>query len=102
MEEDKDAKLICQEIIPFDAVPRELWIRFSDLELYQKSEEELLTLLEGFDGNDSVVIYCENDKAIKRLPRSRNVNANQDLISRLNEIFTEKNIGIVEKSLDSR
>ncbi|NLJ97616.1 MAG: DNA polymerase III subunit alpha [Clostridiales bacterium] len=102
MEEDKDAKLICQEIIPFDAVPRELWIRFSDLEAYQKSEEELLALLEGFDGNDSVVIYCEKDKAMKRLPKSRNVKTNHDLISRLKEMYTEKNIGIVEKSLDSR
>lgn len=100
MEEDRDAKLICQRIIPFEAVPREVWIRFSDLDEYQKSEVELLTLLEGFDGNDTVVIYCEKEKAIKRLPKSRNVKVNKVLISRLKEIFTDKNIGIVEKSLD--
>ena len=100
MEEDRDAKLICQKIIPFNAVPREVWIRFSDLDEYQKSEEELYTLLEGFDGNDIVVIYCEKEKVIKRLPKSRNVKVDKVLISRLNEIFTDKNVGIVEKSLD--
>ena len=100
MEEDRDAKLICQKIIPFDAVPREVWIRFSDLDEYQKLEEELYTLLEGFDGNDIVVIYCEKEKVIKRLPKSRNVKVDKVLISRLNEIFTDKNVGIVEKSLD--
>lgn len=100
MEEDKDAKLICQEIIPFDAIPREVWIRFRDLEGYQRSEKELFPLLEGFDGNDAVVIYCENEKVMKRLPKSRNVKANQELLSRLREIYTEKNVRIVEKSLD--
>ena len=100
MEEDRDAKLICQKIIPFNAVPREVWIRFSDLDEYQKLEEELYTLLEGFDGNDIVVIYCEKEKVIKRLPKSRNVKVDKVLISRLNEIFTDKNVGIVEKSLD--
>jgi len=100
MEEDKDAKLICQDIILFDAVPRELWIRFNDLSEYRKSEEQLYTILEEFDGNDAVVIYCEKEKAIKRLPKSRNVKVNQVLISRLNEIYTDKNVGIVEKSLD--
>jgi len=77
-----------------------LWIRFNDLSEYRKSEEQLYTILEEFDGNDAVVIYCEKEKAIKRLPKSRNVKVNQVLISRLNEIYTDKNVGIVEKSLD--
>ena len=47
-----------------------------------------------------LMIYCEKEKAIKRLPKSRNVKVNQVLISRLNEIYTDKNIGIVEKSID--
>ncbi|HPU64153.1 MAG TPA: OB-fold nucleic acid binding domain-containing protein, partial [Mobilitalea sp.] len=79
-EEDKDAKLICQEIIPFDAVPREIWIRFSDVSEYLKAEKELFKLLKSYDGNDSVVIYCEKEKAMKRLPKSMNVKADSELI----------------------
>lgn len=100
-EEDKDAKLICQEIIPFDAVPREIWIRFADLSEYLKAEKELFKILEEYDGNDTVVIYCEKEKAMKRLPKSMNVKADSDLISRLNQIYSEKNIRLVEKCLDS-
>jgi len=100
-EEDKDAKLICQEIIPFDAVPREIWIRFADLYEYLKAEKELFKILEEYDGNDTVVIYCEKEKAMKRLPKSMNVKADSDLISRLNQIYSEKNIRLVEKCLDS-
>lgn len=100
-EEDKDAKLICQEIIPFDAVPREIWIRFADLSEYLKAEKELFKILEEYDGNDTVVIYCEKEKAMKRLPKSMNVKADSDLISKLNQIYSEKNIRLVEKCLDS-
>lgn len=101
MEEDKDAKLICQNIVSFDAVPREIWIRFSDMTAYQETEGELFEVLDEFDGNDSVVIYCEKEKAMKRLPKSRNVKVSQNLISRLKKVYSDNNIVIVEKSLDS-
>ncbi len=101
VEEDKDAKLICQDIIEFDAVPRELWVRFKELAEYQKTEEELYTLLDKYDGNDAVVIYCEKEKAMKRLPKSRNVKANQELITALRQVYSENNVLIVEKSLDT-
>lgn len=99
MEEDKDAKLICQEIIQFDAVPRELWLRFSDLSQYQKTEKELHNLMDGYDGKDTVVIYCEKEKAMKRLPKSRNVDANEELVGKLRQLYSENNVIIVEKSL---
>lgn len=100
-EEDKDAKLICQEIIPFDEVPREIWIRFATLSDYVGFEEELFKLLNEYDGNDSVVIYCEKEKVMKRLPKSRSVKADKELIAKLQQIFSEKNIRLVEKHLDS-
>ncbi|TAH73831.1 MAG: DNA polymerase III subunit alpha [Anaerolineaceae bacterium] len=101
IEEDKDAKLICQEIIPFDALPKELWVRFGELTQFHKAEQELYDLLEGYDGNDSVIIYCEKEKVMKRLPKSRDVNACKELISKLRQIYSEDNIVIVEKCLDS-
>lgn len=101
VEEDKDAKLICQEIIPFDAVPREIWIRFPDFSGYLTFEKELYKLLEEYEGNDSVVVYCEKEKAMKRFPKNMNVKANSELIAKLQQIFSEKNIRVVEKCLDS-
>ena len=99
IEEDKDAKLICQEIIPFDEVPKELWIRFEELAGFQNAEQDLYKLLEGYDGNNTVIIYCKKEKIMKRLPKSRDVNAGKELISKLREIYSEDNIVIVEKCL---
>ena len=102
VEEDKPAKLICQDIIPFDSVPREVWIKYKNLEAFQKDEYTLFGLLDEYDGNDMVVIYCEEEKCMKRLPKSRSVKANNDLIQRLITNYSEENVRITEKSIEKR
>ena len=95
LEEDKDGKLICERITAFDEIPRKLWIKFKNKEDYQQEEEELLSLLADSDGNDSVVIYIEALKAMKRLPPNRNVCADEELAQKLGERYGKDNIKIV-------
>jgi DNA polymerase-3 subunit alpha len=101
-EEEKAAKLICQEIIPFDSIPQEVWIKYPNLEGFQKEEQSLYHLLDQYDGNDSVVIFCEAEKCIKKLPKSRNVKADHDLIGQLIARYKEENVRITEKSIEKR
>jgi DNA polymerase-3 subunit alpha len=100
VEEEKAAKLICQEIIPFDSIKQEVWIKFKNLESFCKEEAALYALLDEFDGNDMVVIYCEEEKCMKKLPRSKGVNANKDLMGRLLTKYSHENIRITEKSIE--
>ena len=95
LEEDKDGKLICERITPFDEVPRKLWIKFPDKESYEAGEQELLALLADSDGNDSVVIYIESIRAMKKLPPNRNVCADQELAQRLSGRYGQDSIKIV-------
>ncbi len=100
VEEEKAAKLICQEIIPFDSIPQEIWIKYPNLEGFQKDEQSLYHLLDQYDGNDSVIIFCEAEKCIKKLPKSRNVKADKDLIGQLITNYKEENVRITEKSIE--
>lgn len=100
VEEEKAAKLICQEIIPFDSIPREIWIRYPNLEAFRKDEQSLYAILDEYDGNDIVVIYCEAEKCMKKLPKSRSVKAENDLIQRLTSIYSKENVRVVEKSIE--
>ncbi len=75
LEEDRDGKLICQKMIPFDQIPCELWIRFQDIAGFHENEETLYEKLAGYDGRDVVCIYAAKEKQIKRLPRSYSVDA---------------------------
>jgi DNA polymerase-3 subunit alpha len=100
VEEDKPAKLICSEIIPFENVPKEVWIKFVDKESFIKNEQTLYQLLSEYDGNDTVCIYLECEKAIKRLPKNRNINAEIELLKKLKLKYGDSNIQLVEKSIE--
>uniref|UniRef100_UPI003FEEC774 DNA polymerase III subunit alpha n=1 Tax=Waltera intestinalis TaxID=2606635 RepID=UPI003FEEC774 len=38
-------KLVCEQVIPFSKVPRQLWLQFEDKEIYQAKEGEILGIL---------------------------------------------------------
>jgi DNA polymerase-3 subunit alpha len=100
VEEEKAAKLICQDMIPFDSIPQEVWIKYPDQAAFQKDEQSLYALLDEYDGNDIVVVFCEREKSMKKLPKSRSVKADKDLIQRLFSIYSEENVRITEKSIE--
>ncbi|NLK28581.1 MAG: DNA polymerase III subunit alpha [Clostridiales bacterium] len=101
IEEEKPAKLICQKVVSFDSLPQELWIKFPDINTFLKDEQTLYSILSEYDGEDTVIIYCEKEKCLKKLPKSRNVKADRSLIERLNTIYKEDNIRISEKSIEN-
>ncbi|MFA9377546.1 MAG: DNA polymerase III subunit alpha [Lachnotalea sp.] len=100
-EDDRDGKVICEKIIPFDSLDKEVWIKFANKELFQQEEEKLYEMIKDSDGKDGIVIYVEDIKAIKRLPRSQNMSADRDLISKLASYFGQNNVKVVEKSIEN-
>ena len=101
-EEDEAAsKLICESVIPFEQTKKELWLQYSDKAAYLEGEEELLKLLEDSDGEDSVIIYCRKEKAIKRLPPSKSVNADKILLSKLTNYLGESCVKLIEKAIEN-
>ena len=95
LEEDKDAKLICEQITPFEQVPRKLWIKFPTRDAYEEKREEVFSILRESEGRDSVVIYVENPKAMNPLSANWNVEANGMLVERLEKAFGEGNVKVV-------
>ncbi len=102
VEEEREARLICSEIIPFTAISRELWVRFPDKEAFLKREEQLYRMLDSFDGKDETVVYCVAEKAIKRLPKSHATQITAALLERLWEAFGKDSVKVVEKTLEKR
>ena len=94
LEEDKDGKLICERVTPFDEVQRKLWIKFKTRQEYEENVGELYKMLADSDGQDGVVIYIEDPKSMKQLPPNKNVNADEKLISKLMGRFGNENIKI--------
>ena len=96
-EDDKASKLIFEKIVPFEEGKRELWIQFADRETYDHQVQKLYEVLRSSDGSDAVVLYLKKEKAVKRLPASRTVQADGELLARLKSMYGENNIRVVEK-----
>ncbi len=96
-EEDKPSKLICEKIWPFEEIPRELWVKFADRQEYQAREQELFDLLRHSEGKDHVAILLSSERAVRRLGDNWTVNADDELIGKLAELFGTENVKIVQK-----
>ena len=92
-------KLVCEQVIPFSKVPRQLWLQFEDKEIYQAMEGEILGILKESEGPDSVVIYLKKERAKKILPANWKVEAAGELMETLICKLGEKNVKLVEKNL---
>ena len=82
-EDDAPSKLICESVVPFEQTRKELWIQYEDKAAYLADEEHLFDMLRASDGDDSVVIYCRAEKAVKRLPAGKNIYIEPGILSRL-------------------
>lgn len=99
VEEDKNAKVILEKAYTFDDTPSEVWLQFANKEQYDKESEILYSKLSLSDGNDNVVIYLKEEKAIKRLSNAYNIKADSYTISSLISLLGEENVRVVEKTI---
>ena len=101
-EDEKASKLICEKVIPFEQTKKELWIQFPDKASYLENEQIVYGYLADSEGDDTVVIYCQAERAVKRLPRNKNIQINPQVLSRLMNHFGEKRVKVVEKTIENR
>lgn len=92
-------KLICENVIPFASIPRELWLKFADKSEYDARQQQMFDALRMTEGQDTVIIYLEQERAKKVLPSNWNVKIQPPLIQSLSGILGEKNVKVVEKGL---
>lgn len=98
-EDDKASKLILEKVRPFEDIPREVWIQFSDKEEYGGKETEFLSDLKSSPGSDTVVVYLKDVKAMKKLPVGYHVQIQDSWLSRMRKKYGETNVKVVERVL---
>ena len=97
--DDPVGRLICEQVIPFDEVPKDLWLKFADKTQYDALWPAVTEVLRGSDGHDTVIIYLEKERAKKVLPANWHVAASAAVTESLGKIIGEKNVKVVEKGL---
>ena len=100
-EDERASKLICEKVIPFEKTKKELWIQFPDKAAYLENEQIIYGYLADSEGEDEVVIYCAKERAVKRLPKNRNIRIGQEILGRLMNHYGENRIKVVEKAIEN-
>ncbi len=91
-EDERDGKLICEEVIAFEDVPQKLWIQFGTMEEYESASKDMMDILAPSEGKDSVILYIRDQRLKKILPSNQNVHADKMLIQALEQRFGAENI----------
>jgi DNA polymerase-3 subunit alpha len=102
LEDEQDGRIICERIVPFDEVPKEVWLQFPTKEAFAEREKELYAILRESAGTDEVCIYVASPKSVKRLGRSWGVRADGQLMERLGAFVGEKNSKLIEKNIEKQ
>lgn len=97
--DDPVGKLIMESITPFDSLPKELWLKFANKAEYNEKQQQVMDILRSSEGQDTVVIYLEKERAKKIMPANWKVNAGKETLGQLYQIVGENNVKLVEKGL---
>ena len=95
VEEEKDAKLIADDLITFSELSSEVWLRFADMEAYEAMQEKVMEVIRHSDGRDTMTIYLQDRKAIRRMGPRFSFSADPGVLKALSDLLGEKNVSVV-------
>ena len=92
VEDGKDAGLMAEKITSFNDIPQNVWIRFADMEEYEKLHAQIEATLDEMPGQDSVIFYITSEK--KKAVKLNRVSCNADNLERLYRMMGKDNIAV--------
>jgi len=99
LEENADAKLIAGKIIPFEEIPREVWLQFENKAKLEEIEPKLNEIFINNKGNAKVMLYCREEKQVKQVNTVKGMSYAESVIALLKEKLGEENVKIVTKMI---
>lgn len=97
---EENGKLVAETVISMDAVPTEIWIQVENIGCFQEKRDMLYNIIRRAPGDREIIIYSREEKAVKRLPSYENISGEAPVLEELQNLFGEKNIKLVEKSIE--
>jgi len=100
VEEERPAKLILQKIIPFEQIPKQIWIQFENKAVYQEEEQFLTQMIRENPGDAELIIYCKTEKARKSYGMQSRISLSESVREKLAEKYKTENVKVVEKTVE--
>lgn len=97
LEEERDAKLIASQIVPFEALRREVWLQFESKEKLLESEASFNEIFIANQGNAEVIAYCRKEKLVKKVNIVSGISYAEKTINLLKSKLGSENVKLVTK-----
>ena len=101
VEIDRDAKVLVEDLVLFDQVPREIWIQIRDQGEYDEKADALKKLCQisrerqAAAGSADLIIYRRADRAIRRMPADWQMGTDSESLVSLGQLFGQDNVRLV-------
>ena len=92
------SKIICDRIVPFKKVPKEIWLKFSDKDEFNSKSAMLEYLRNIPKGDDDLIIYLEKERQRKSFT-ALNLGEAEDILQTYKDILGSENIAIRYKKV---
>ena len=93
-EDQKNATLFAEKVIPFEEIGRKLWIKYETMADFEKDSKDLMSILWENPGRDDVVIYISSTKQMKTLSGEHKADG-MELLEALKSRYGEDNVKLV-------
>lgn len=84
---EKEAKLLLEKMVPFDKVPKKVYLQCENKEAYMLQENTLYEILDRYPGDSAVTVCLKQEKQRKELGRQFNVSVGEALFKELKELL---------------
>lgn len=98
--ENAAAKLICEKVFALDELPKRVWIRCQNKQIWLKKEQKLYEVIDSWPGKSMVSIYLAEERAKKNLPIQWRMTICADSVKKLNNIFLPENVKVIDMPIE--
>ena len=95
LEDESNAKLIAEKIVPFEDVSRKVWLQFESKSKLAEVEKELEDIFMANRGSVKVILYCKQEKQIKQVSVVQGISYGESVMELLRSKIGAENVKVV-------
>ncbi len=99
MEDERDAKVVLNNLTLFEDIAKTVYIRFKDMDDYNENIKKLSPVVKTSEGNDKICVVLNKERQMKYLGGGITLKADEDVLGKLSEIFGDENIAVKEDGM---
>ena len=94
--DDPKGKMICEQMLRFDEIEKELWVLYQDQDAFLADERRLLKILAGVPAT----VAIRETRQIKRLPGVAGRELTEEIVRELKDTYGNEKIALREKKVE--